>query len=210
MIDFLPYLKIAPIFLIALAVPGPDFLFVSTTALQSGRGAGLRGAAGIATGLLFYCAISLWGLGVVLNQMAGLVHLIRICGGLYLLYLGTQLWRASLTPALETPDLPTAPQKLGKRRPFVSGILTNLTNPKAIAFFASIFALAIDANTNNETRILTTFLCALTAFVWFAFVALTLSAPRVRQSYLGIRKYIDRVAGSLLLLFGAKLVFSEK
>lgn len=206
-IDFLPFLKIAPIFFVALALPGPDFLFVSATALARGRHAGFMAAAGIATGLLFYCGVSVWGIGVLFSQMAPLIQWIKIAGGAYLLYLGFQLWRGSFHPPSD--DVAQTPAGF-KGSPYISGILTNLTNPKAIAFFGSIFALIITTETNVETKIATTFLCSLMAFGWFAFVAATLSVPRVRRRYEGLRRVIDRTAGTLLAAFGAKLLFSDK
>jgi threonine/homoserine/homoserine lactone efflux protein len=78
-----------------------------------------------------------------------------------------------------------------------------------MAFFASVFALAVTPDTTTATKIMTTLLCGLMTFGWFSLVAVALSTPRIRARYQRARKAIDRVAGSILMLFGAKLAFSK-
>jgi threonine efflux protein len=95
MIDILPFLKIAPVFALGLVSPGPDFMLVSTLALSRGRMAGVQGAAGIATGILLYVGLSLLGLGVLFGQIAAWMIAVKIMGGLYLCWLGLQLWRST-------------------------------------------------------------------------------------------------------------------
>lgn len=207
--DLLPFFKILPILALALASPGPDFMLVSTVALSRGRMAGIQGAAGIAAGIVFYAGLSIWGLGVLFEQVAWLILAIKVIGGLYLCYLGIQLWRSTLAQPTEIAAAEIiAPEK--QRNPFWLGFLTNLTNPKAVAFFASVFALALTPDTTAATRLTTTLLCTLTAFLWFAFVAVALSTPSVRRRYEQAKNAINRVAGSILMLFGLKLMWSSR
>ncbi len=210
MIDFLPFLKIAPLFMIALMSPGPDFMLVSSLSLARGRMSGFQGALGIAGGIMVYTALSMWGLALVFQRMALLMTAVKIAGGLYLCYLGILLWRSTLTKKNDASDDPTpdAPPK-NRRNAFVMGLFTNLANPKAIAFFASVFALALTPDTNTPTKLVTVILCTLMTVGWFGFVALALSTPRLRARYRQWSKAIDRVCGSLLLLFGIKLIFAR-
>jgi threonine efflux protein len=209
MIDFLPFIKALPIYGIMLMVPGPDFMMVSSLSLSRGRFAGLQGAAGISTGFLFYTALSLWGLGYIFERMLWLNLAIKILGGLYLCYLGLLLWRASFQQqVLAVPDVETVSVK-GKNA-YIMGLLTNFTNPKVTVFFASVFALALTSDTNVATKTVTSLLCAMTAMAWFGFVAIVLSVPRLRTHYQRWSRVIDRLAGSIFVLFGLKLVFSGK
>ncbi len=210
MIDFLPFLKIAPLFMIALMSPGPDFMLVSSLSLARGRMSGFQGALGIAGGIMVYTALSMWGLGLLFQKMVWLMMAVKIAGGLYLCYLGFLLWRSTLTKketASNDPS-PNAPPK-NHRNAFIMGLLTNLANPKAIAFFASVFALALTPDTTTPTKLATVILCTLMTIGWFGFVAFALSTPRLRNRYQQWSKAIDRVCGSLLLLFGLKLVFAR-
>lgn len=209
MIDLIPFLKIAPIFMIALMSPGPDFMLVSSVSLTRGRWAGIQACAGIAGGIMVYTALSAWGLGLLFQQMVGLMTVIKIAGGLYLGYLGFLLWKTSLTVEVHAPNTTGNNAPPNHRNAFVMGLLTNLGNPKAIAFFASVFALILTPDTNTATKLATVLLCGLMTVGWFGFVAVALSTPRIRARYQRWSKTIDRIAGSLLLLFGIKLIFSD-
>ena len=209
MIDFLPFLKVAPLLAVGLMSPGPDFMLISSLSMSRGRLTGIQGAAGIATGIMLYTALSLWGLGLLFEKMLWLAIAIKVLGGLYLCYLGVLLWRSTFTKS-ETASKTSAelPKKANKNA-YGMGFLTSLTNPKVVAFFASIFALALTPDTNTPTKIVTTLLCTLQTFGWFGFVAVALSTPRIRTRYQRWRKAIDRFAGSVLMLFGLKLVFER-
>ena len=209
MIDFLPFLKVLPVYGIMLMVPGPDFLMVSSMSLSRGRFAGLQGAAGISTGFFFYTALSLWGLGYIFERVLWLSLAIKILGGLYLCYLGLLLWRASFQQ--QTVVTPQDEAVTGKgKNAYIMGLLTNFTNPKVMIFFASVFALALTSDANVATKTVTSLLCAMTAMVWFGFVAMVLSVPRLRVHYQRWSCVIDRLAGSIFIIFGLKLVFSGK
>jgi RhtB (resistance to homoserine/threonine) family protein len=207
MVDFAPLLKVMPIFAVALISPGPDFMLVSTMALSRGRFAGILGAAGIATGSLIYIVLCMFGMGFVFAKMHWLVTFIRIAGGLYLVYLGIHLWKASLGKRNEQIQVITSRKG---RNPFMAGFLTNITNPKALAFFTSVFALTLSPDTGLPTQALTIAGMFAMAFTWFGIVALGLSTPAVRQVYTRWSRWIDRLSGTFLTFFGLRLMFSEK
>ena len=207
-VDFAPLLKIAPIFAVALMSPGPDFMMISSLALSRGRAAGVLGAVGIAAGAMVWVLLCMFGLGVVFAHMPWLLTVVRVAGGLYLIYLGYQLWRASLKPQVAMDQTAVVPTK--NKNPFVMGFLTNLTNPKALAFFTSIFALALppDSTVLTQATIMTV-MFAMTVG-WFGIVTFGLSTPAMRKVYIRASKWIDRVAGTFLAFFGFKLLFSGR
>ncbi len=207
-VDLLSLMKIAPIFLVALASPGPDFLLISSLAMKRGRAAGLAGASGIALGNMNYAFLCIFGLSYMLARMAWLLLTIKIVGGLYLIYLGYQLWKASLKPAVSGTN--EAQQVSPKRNPFVMGLMTNVTNPKALAFFTSVFALIVQPSINIETQIAIILLIGFMSFAWFSFVSLALSTTHMRKLYMRSSSWIDRIAGTFLALFGVKLLVSAR
>jgi RhtB (resistance to homoserine/threonine) family protein len=204
MIEFLPLLKIAPIFLLALASPGPDFVFVSSQALSRGRGAGLLGAAGITFGITLYVALSVWGLAALFDRFLWLAMVVKLMGGCYLVYIGYSLWKSSATPLQSDRPQTKAPG----RKAFLMGILTSLTNPKSIAFFSSIFALILTPNTSFATQVVIVAGCSAMALGWFAFVALLLSTPHLKGPYGRSKIFIDRAAGTVIGFFGLTLLAS--
>ena len=70
------------------------------------------------------------GLGALLETSALAFNVVKFCGAAYLIWLGIQKWR-SLPQAIDAPA-----QLLSARGLFLEGLLVNLTNPKAILFFA--------------------------------------------------------------------------
>ena len=89
------FLTIALVHLLALASPGPDFLFVSQTAASRPRTQALAGVLGIALGIAVLAALALLGLHVLLHRLAWLQRTVAIAGGAYLLWMGFQLLRAA-------------------------------------------------------------------------------------------------------------------
>lgn len=208
MIDIDALLKILPLFTLGLISPGPDFMIVSATSLSKGRMEGIKTAAGITTVTSFYTLICLLGLTTVFGHYLWLMIAVKILGGIYLIYLAIMMWRSSLLPSVHPTTQPSV--KTSRRSSYLVGVFTCLTNPKVIAFFASIFALAITHDTTPETKAAIVLTTASVCFSWFSFVAFGLSKPSVRERYQRWRRIIDRVTGSVLALFGIKLLFSAR
>ncbi|HEU0117356.1 MAG TPA: LysE family transporter [Alphaproteobacteria bacterium] len=179
---------------------------ISSMAMKRGRPAGIAASAGIGVGNMTYATLSIFGLSYMLARMAWLLTAIKIVGGLYLLYLAYQLWRSSFT----APAMPTADMPVKKKNPFLIGVTTNITNPKALAFFTSVFALILSPDLNLATRIAIIALIGGLSFAWFGFVTYALSTSHMRKLYIRGTHWIDRIAGTFLALFGIKLLASAR
>src|SRR5262249_30220530 len=130
---------------------------------------------------------------------------LKIIGGIYLLYLGFTMWRRSMKEKTYLKqDQQTARRQF--KSSYLTGLATNLTNPKTLIFYASIFTIVI--TDEGGSRICLPILCALTSFSWFSFVTVVFSAPRLRTGYQKWAKIIDRSAGTIMLLFGVMLALS--
>jgi len=85
-----------------------------------------------------------------------------------------------------------------------------LSNPKAAVVYGGIFATLLPPSPPWWM------LAALppAAFVidgaWYVIVALAFSAPRSRAAYLGAERWIDRAAGAIIGLLGAKLMVASR
>lgn len=135
-------------------------MLVSSVSLARGRMAGIQSAAGVSAGIMIYATLSLWSLSLVFERLVWLMMAVKILGGLYLCYLGVTLWRSTFRVHTPAPSATCEKSLPARRNAFITGLLTNLANPKAIAFFASVFALALTPNTNTPTKIVTA-CCAL-------------------------------------------------
>ena len=204
MLDVSAIIKIIPLFLLALISPGPDFIIVSSISLERGRFEGIKAAAGVSSVIFLYTFVSLMGMATLFERYMWLMMVIKLFGGTYLIYLGFLLIKASFSSPLLS--IKKAAPSLRKEA-YISGFLVCLTNPKAIAFFASIFALALTPHTSLTTNIFITLIIPLLTLAWFSIVAVSLSTPSVRIHYDRWRPFIDRMTGSILTNVGMRLLY---
>lgn len=200
-------LLIQAIFLAAVMTPGPDFVVVSTTALARGRWPGLATAAGTTLGMSVWVVAAMTGITFVFEHLFVLASILRIAGGLYLLFLAAQLIRRSFRRA--GPQALGVAVKRGGLRAFRRGLLVNMGNPKALVLFTSLAALLVKPGTPSWVLAVSGAGIIATAFVWYAVVVLALTHSRVRSRYQKFRHWSDRLAGTVLALFGIRLITAE-
>lgn len=202
------FLTVALVHLVALMSPGPDFFFVSQTAVSRSRKEAMMGVLGITLGVMIWAGVALLGLNLILEKMAWLHTIIMVGGGLYLCWMGYQLLRGALKKeALNTPSPQVELATSG--RSFVKGLLTNLANPKAIIYFGSVFSLFVGDGVGETARWGIFVLIALETFAWFTLVASLFALPTMRRGYQRMAKWIDGVAGALFTAFGLHLIISR-
>lgn len=67
------FLTVALVHIVALMSPGPDFFFVSQTAVSRSRKEAMMGVLGITMGVMVWAAVALLGLNLILAKMAGCI-----------------------------------------------------------------------------------------------------------------------------------------
>ncbi len=203
------FLTVAAVHLIALVSPGPDFFFVSQTAVSRSRKEAMMGVLGITCGVMVWAGVALLGLHLIIEKMAWLHNIIMVGGGLYLCWMGYQMLRGALkkrdTAAAAAPQVELA--QSGKS--FLKGLLTNLANPKAIIYFGSVFSLFVGDSVGSGERWGIFLLIIIETFAWFTVVASLFALPAMRNGYQRAAKWIDGVAGTLFAGFGIHLIISR-
>ena len=130
-----------PLFLVAsvvvIATPGQDMILVMSKSLAHGTRTGVATAVGVSVGLVGHTLLATLGLGAVLRTSEWLFTALKFLGAAYLLYLGARLLltRAAALNA-------ATPQPQSTARLFVTGGLSNISNPK-IAVFYFAFSSAV-------------------------------------------------------------------
>lgn len=202
------FLTVALVHIVALMSPGPDFFFVSQTAVSRSRKEALMGVLGITLGVMVWAAVALLGLNLILEKMAWLHNIIMVGGGLYLCWMGYQMLRGAFKK--DDNEAPEPKMELAASgRSFVKGLLTNLANPKAIIYFGSVFSLFVGEDVGGGARWGIFLLIVLETFAWFTIVASLFALPSMRRGYQRLAKWIDGVAGALFAGFGIHLILSR-
>ncbi|MCB2113381.1 MAG: LysE family translocator [Parvularculaceae bacterium] len=114
--------------LVLNVTPGPDMAFTLASASRAGARVGLAAAAGVGVGSLVWALLTAVGLAALLEASQAAYAVLRMVGGLYLLYLA---WRAFKT----RHEFKDADGARGLTAAFRSGLITNLFNPKVGLFF---------------------------------------------------------------------------
>jgi threonine/homoserine/homoserine lactone efflux protein len=192
----------------ALAVgvvsPGPSFVVVARTAIALSRRDGLAAALGMGVGAVVFATLALLGLQVVLAKVGWLYGVLRLAGGLYLLYLAIRLWRGAREPLVVADMVGQRPRALG--RSFSLGLATQLSNPKTAVVYASVFAALIPAEVPAVLLVVLPPLIFILEAGWYAIVALIFSSDRPRAAYLTSKTWIDRIAGVVMGALGARII----
>lgn len=204
------FLTVAMVHFIALMSPGPDFFFVSQTAVSRSRKEAMMGVVGITLGIVIWAGVALLGLNLLLQKMAWLHQIIMVGGGLYLLWMGWQMLRSAHRQHKQASQQDASPVALPEKgRSFLKGFLTNLSNPKAVIYFGSVFSLFVGDDVGAGARWGLFILIVSETFIWFTLVASIFALPKIRQGYQRLAKWIDGFAGVLFAGFGIHLILSR-
>jgi len=195
--------------LLAMVSPGPNVLVVTQTAASEGRRAGVRAALGIAAGAAMLSSAALAGVSVLMTQFAWLHAALRVLGGGYLLYLGVRLWRSAAARAAFCPATANGIAR-SDWRAFQIGLATNLTNPKALVFYGSVFAALFAPDTPLWVKLAAVGMIAANSTGFHVALACLFSTPRAQAGYQRIKPWIDGAAGTALALLGLQLLLRSR
>ncbi|TMJ37511.1 MAG: LysE family translocator [Alphaproteobacteria bacterium] len=182
---------------LAVAAPvGPMSILCIRRNLTIGWQQGVATGFGIAAGDGLYAAVAALGLTGISTFMLAYDRPLHLAAGLFLLYLGLKtFWRKNVDSAV-------APVQASTLRAFWGSLLLTLTNPPTIIMFAAIFAaLAPKSGFDPASAITTVAGVTLGSLVWWCFIV---GGTSIFRHALGqrVRLWIDRIAGSFLMLFG--------
>jgi threonine/homoserine/homoserine lactone efflux protein len=93
---------------------------------------------------------------------------------------------------------------------FVRALLLQLSNPKIMVFFGSIFLSVLPQNTPSWMDGAVLAIVAVNEFGWFALLALLFSGGPARAFYRRAKVWLDRVMGGVLAALGLRLIFAER
>jgi threonine efflux protein len=193
--------------------PGPDFVVTAHHASARSRRGAMFVVAGIGTATLVWAAGAVAGLAVLFAHASWLVHVIRVVGAAYLVFQGVRMiWSArphytdsGNGASVATDRLPPA----SAWSAFRTGLVTDLANPKAAAFWTGLLSLALPPHASFAARLAVVAVAVAIATGWYACVAVFFSHDRIARAYRRLRRWIDRVAGAVMVGLGVRLGISS-
>jgi RhtB (resistance to homoserine/threonine) family protein len=198
-------LSLASLFAVALAVsiiPGPTNFLLMRISMRQGRWPGVMAALGTTVGCVIWCVAAAIGLAALFAAAPWLYGVLRIAGGLYLLWCAWSLWRAQPTPVVE------ASAGAG-RQAFWAGLAVNMTNPKSVLFFASIFSAYVGPTTPPWVQVAAVGVVTFVCLGWCAGLAWLFSTQAAVEAYARQQQLLDRVAAVLMAAFGVGLLWTS-
>ncbi|TXN29150.1 LysE family translocator [Lacisediminihabitans profunda] len=193
---------------VLLAVtPGPD-TFLALRFSMARRAAGIASGLGSSVGSIAWAALVAAGLAALLEQSAELYRVVKIVGGLYLVYLGISTFiRARRSRARSAENRPHAAavtvRGLGIRQAFAAGMASTLLNPKVGLFFLAIVPQFVPAHqaTAGWTLILgVTF--AVIGGIYLTVIAFVASRVTGWLNRPAVTKWLERISSGVLAALG--------
>lgn len=200
--------------------PGPDVLYIVSSALRSGARAGVVAALGITAGCFVHIFAAAVGVSALLAASSTAFTVLKWIGAAYLLYVGVRLlWSQGFSglAAVRSSAAVDGVHSVGPvdRRAlqeiFRRGFLTNALNPKVALFFLAFVPQFITPSAPNHALafLLLGFVFnvnALPVNIGFALLA-AWAAQRVEAVQRSMR-WLDRIAGVMFIAFGLKLALT--
>ena len=203
MSDWTTLAGIEGVLALGIISPGPNFAVVSSAAMTVSRRTGVAPSIGVAFGSLIWAGLAVAVLGLLIGRVAWLSTAIGIAGAAYLIWLGGRMIWGARRPA------PIAGEGAGDRgllRAMGRGLVANMANPKAIAFYGSIFAVTVPVAAPIWMRGAILLLALVTSAGWYCTIALLFSRPAMRGALLRAKPRIDTVMGTVLMALGLRLL----
>lgn len=186
--------------------PGPGVILTLSNSIRYGLSGAVGGILGIATGTFIVAGVAASSLGILLATSSLVFSIVKYVGAAYLIYLGVRLWRSTGIKV----DASTAENKSQKMK-FIEGLTLQLTNPKAVFFFLSIFPQFVEPNQAfvPQFALLVATYSGLVVLIHLCYAALAYRARNWFSSGNGSRMF-SKIGGSIFVFFGVGLATSNK
>lgn len=202
---WLAFLSVA---LIVTFSPGPAVVLALRNGAQHSFSSALIAITGNLSAMLFYALIASVGVVVLFEVFPTIVHRVQLFGGLYLVWIGIKLMRASWLRVRQKTPLVKAPQS--RLKLYFEALLVGLSNPKAILFYSALFPqfIAREGNVVGQSMLLavTFAACSFTALSFYAWSARTLTSKFSNSNY---KAAANGVTGTAFIGFGGALIWKS-
>lgn len=189
--------------LIICITPGIDMMFILNRSISQGRDAGIYSALGVSVGAVVHTVLSGLGLSVILQTSVVLFTIIKIVGAVYLIYLGIQMFISKQSSISIKKTVYQSRRKL-----YVQGVITNVTNPKVALFFISFIPQFISVDNQYGPipfLILGSIFAVMGAITSFIIAIFSSSLTTKLRENIVAEKIINKISGAVFVILGISL-----
>ena len=198
------FFTVAILHLFAVASPGPDFALVTRQSLIYNRRVAIWTSLGIGVGILFHSLLAITGLVLLITSNELFSTILKIIGSLYLLYLGVN----SILDTKGVGNIEEENTNLDKFNGFMAGLITNITNIKAILFFVTVFSVVIGTG-NNLSLLFYGAYMALATFIWFSIISYVFTSEGFKNKFSSFLGLFEKIIGFVLILLSLQILIYQ-
>ena len=192
--------------LLLTLTPGLDTALILRTACAEGGKKAFHAALGIDAGCFIWGALVALGLGALLAVSEMAYTVLKVCGAVYLSWLGLQLLIRPRSSFSDGDD-----NNVSQGSWFIRGMLGNVLNPKMGIFYVSFLPQFVPAGHSPLiwTFILVSIHVAI-GTIWSVTLILSTHFASAVLKKGRVVRVMDRATGGLFLCFAAKLAISTR
>ncbi|EPG38354.1 LysE family translocator [Acinetobacter colistiniresistens] len=186
--------------------PGLDTTLIIRTATLEGKAKAFQAALGINLGCIVWGIIVACGLGALLMTSDLAFNALKWMGAIYLTWLGLNLLLKPRSQLANLNDSAVTTQNW-----FIKGFWGNLLNPKVGIFYISFLPQFIP---QSSSPIIWTMglvmIHVVIGLIWSIFLIAAMQSISAYLKQPKFIRYMDRITGSIFILFALKLALSKR
>lgn len=199
--------------ILVIVSPGQDTALTIRNTLVAGRAGGIATAAGVVTGLATWTVASSAGLAALLVASQPLFLAIRLVGAAYLVFLGLQALYGAIGRRQNRPESGRANSgpRLRQVVAYRQGLISNLSNPKIVVFFLSLFPQFVSRGQASFASLLLLGLifCSIT-LTWLTLYAVVVARIGDFLRRDRVRRALEATTGLVLIGLGLRLATERR
>jgi threonine/homoserine/homoserine lactone efflux protein len=196
----------AAFWLVAVLTPGPNMLLFTWLAVSKPRRIALATVAGIQSAMLIWALCGLLGLAWFIESFPHAFRGVQVVGGLYLIWRGFVLVRSAWTGGAGALRTLRPASEFTPAGAYRAGFITNMSNPKTLAFVASLFATTSVIHAPLWIGLLGVALMIVMSGSYYLVCLWLLTRPGALAVYARAERGITAGAGVIFTIFGLQLL----
>ena len=198
------FLTVVFLHLFAVMSPGPDYVLISRQSIRHGRKIALWSAGGIGVGILFHSVLAATGILLLIASNDFYLSILKLICCSYLLYLGI----SSIVNTSDFNQTSLQKNRWSSSGGFLVGLLTNITNIKALLFFITLFGVVLNTQ-HKEILLIYGIYMAIATFIWFAFISFIFTSDIFRSRFIDYFKFFEKLLGVVLIMIAVQIILVE-